>query len=327
LRLSVRLGAYLGGPAILFQPCFPPWTRICLLVCLASTAGATPAVLAPPRPVVLTGKPGEAPLIYLAPGSFTLILLDAPIVRESVQVEGRGRFARVDPSEQGITLALAGPLKPTERLALRFTYREGFPSSAVLLLTGHPEKLDSMVSVSRPPQTLEACQVELSSQRERCEAQRQELEALKARPNTMDPAAVGLSEWGDRTKLELIDFKGQCEDALGEIRPSQCRGFRTATWSVAVFEVTNSGSEPWTPAWAEFTPREGGPSRRAHQVLSRQASIPPGGMVGVAVEVQLLTRSREERIRKPRILRVCDAAGSRCLSIANVELEYPARGE
>jgi len=268
---------------------------------------------------VLTGKLGEAPLIHLAPGSFTLILLDAPIVRESVQVEGRDRFARVDPSDQGITLALAGPLQPTERLALRFSYREGFPSSVVLLLTGRVEQPDIMVSVSRPPQTIEACQVELTSQRERCEAQRQELAALKTRPAAMDPAAVGLTEWGDMTQLQVLNLEVQCSKARGEIRPSQCRGFKTTTWVVAVFEATNPGSEPWAPAWAEFTPMAGGPPRRAHQVMSRQASIPPGGTVGVAVEVQFPTRSKEEG-RGLHILRVCDGAGSRCLSIADVKL-------
>ncbi|HLL05245.1 MAG TPA: DUF2381 family protein [Myxococcaceae bacterium] len=320
MRPSGSVGDYLGGPAILFQPCFPPWTRVCLLVCLASTAGATPAALAPPRPVVLTGKPGEAPLIHLAPGSFTLIILDAPIVRESVQVEGHDRFARVDPSDQGITLALAGPLKPTERLALRFTYREGFPSSALLLLTGRLEQPDIMVSVSRPPQTIEACQVELTSQRERCEAQRKELDELKARPATLDPAVVGLTEWGDMTKLRVLDLETPCLRALGELRVSQCRGFETATWIVAVFEVTNSGSAPWAPAWAELTPMAGGPPRRAHQVLSRQASIAPGGTVGVSVEVRLPTRSKEKRIKELHMLRVCDAAGSRCLSMHGVEL-------
>lgn len=60
---------------------------------LAATAQAAPSERSAARPVVLTGKAGEASLIYLTPGTFTFIILDAPIIRESVQVEGRARFA------------------------------------------------------------------------------------------------------------------------------------------------------------------------------------------------------------------------------------------
>ena len=140
---------------------------------------------------MLTGKAGESPLIYLAPGTFTLILLDAPIVRESVQVEGRARFARVDPGDQSITLEPSVPLGPAERLALRFTYREGFPASVVFLLTGQPGVVDGVVNVSRPQQTVEACRVELSATRERCEAQSKELEELKSTAPSGEPGRRG----------------------------------------------------------------------------------------------------------------------------------------
>jgi hypothetical protein len=78
-----------------------------LLAAFAARAQAAPAGHSAPRSIVLTGKAGESPVLYLAPDTPTFILLDAPIVRESVQVEGRSRFARVDPGDQGITLVLA----------------------------------------------------------------------------------------------------------------------------------------------------------------------------------------------------------------------------
>ena len=162
-----------------------------LLVGLAATAQAAPAGGAAPRSVVLTGKAGEAPLLYLSPDVPTFILLDAPIVRESVQVEGRARFARVDPGDQGITLALAVPLGPTERLALRFTYREGSPQSVVFLLTGQPGTVDTVVNVSRPQQTVEACRVELSATRERCEAQSQGTGGVEGSAPSGEPGSRG----------------------------------------------------------------------------------------------------------------------------------------
>ncbi|HEX8698374.1 MAG TPA: DUF2381 family protein [Myxococcaceae bacterium] len=295
----------------------PPFALASLLVGL--TATAQPAGLAAPRSVVLTGKAGEAPLLYLSPGTFTFIVLDAKIIRESVEVEDRTRFARVDPADEGITLALAVPLAPGERLALRFTYREGFPSSVVFLLTGQPGKVDAVVNVSRPQQTVETCRVELSTARERCEAQAKELEALKARAPVVSPAAVALAGLVDENGMRAQDFPGGCFEATGELRPVWCKGLGAATWSVVVLEVSNTG-EPWVPAWAEVTPAAGGAPRRARAVLPVQATIPPGGAVSVAVEVEMPERKPGAWLKAPHSLRVCNEDGSRCLFVPMVTL-------
>jgi uncharacterized protein (TIGR02268 family) len=283
---------------------------------LAATAQAAPAG----RSVVLTGKAGESHLIYLAPGTFTLIILDAPIVRESVEVEGRAHFARVDPGDQSITLALAVPLAPTERLALRFTYREGLPQSAVFLLTGQPGVVDTVVNASRPQQTVEACRVELSTTRERCEAQRKELEELKARPPAVSPAAVALAGLVDGDGMTGTDFPSASTKVVGELSAAERRGLGASTWTVVVLEVSNTGAEPWAPAWAEVTPAAGGEPRRARTVFPAQVAIPPGGAVSVAVEVEMPKRKPEEWLRASHTLRVCDATGSRCLSVPPVRL-------
>lgn len=70
----------------MLRPSFPPFAFASVLVGLAATAQATPAGGSGARSVVLTGKAGESPLLFLAPDAPTSILLDAPIVRESVQV-------------------------------------------------------------------------------------------------------------------------------------------------------------------------------------------------------------------------------------------------
>jgi uncharacterized protein (TIGR02268 family) len=290
------------------------------LASLTAKAQASPAGRSAPRSVVLTGKAGEAPLLYLAPGTFTFIILDAPIIRESVEVEGRARFARVDPADEGITLALRAPLAPGERLALRFTYKEGFPSSVVFLLTGQPGAVDEVVNVRRPPQTVEACRVELSATRERCEAQARELEELKARPPAVSLAAVALANLVDKDGMTARDFKGECFTAQGDLRAVRCKGLGALTWSVVVLEVSNTGAEPWAPAWAEATPAAGGEPRRARAVLPVQATIPPGGAVSVAVEVEMPERKQKEWLKAPHSLRVCNEAGSRCLSVPVVRL-------
>jgi uncharacterized protein (TIGR02268 family) len=303
----------------LFQLFTSPFALASLLVSLTATAQAAPAGGSAPRSVVLTGKAGEAPVLYLEPGTFTVIILDAPIIRESVEVEGRARFTRVDPADEGITLALGAPLRPGERLALRFTYKEGFPSSVVFLLTGQPGLVDEVVTVRRPQQTVEACRVELSTTRERCEAQARELEALKARPPGVSPAAVALAGLVDLEGMKAEDLSSRCSWEQGELRPVQCKGLGAATWSVVVLEVSNTG-EPWVPTWAEVTPAAGGAPRRARAVLPVQATISPGGIASVAVEVEMPTRKQNEWLEAPHSLRVCNEDGSRCLSVPIVTL-------
>jgi uncharacterized protein (TIGR02268 family) len=285
--------------------------------------GFTAAAQAAPagRSVVLTGKAGESPLIYLAPGTVTAILLDAPILRESVQVEGRARFPVFVVGDQGVTLSPAVPLGTGERLALRVTYREGSPASVVFLLTGQPGAADGVVNVSRQQQTFEACRVELSATRERCEAQAKELEALKARPAALSPAAVALAGVVNEKGMRGAGFEQACFKARGaELRPITCWGLGWATWSVVVLEVSNTGGEPWAPAWAEVTP-EGGEPRRARVQLSGQAPIHPGSVVSVAVEVDMPARKEpKEWLRALYTVRVCNGDGSRCLSVPEVTL-------
>jgi uncharacterized protein (TIGR02268 family) len=301
----------------LLRPFAPSFALASLLVGLTAAAQAAPAG----RSVVLTGKVGESPLIYLAPGTVTAILLGAPILRESVQVEGRARFAVFEVSDQGVTLSPAVALGAGERLALRVTYREGAPASVVFLLTGQPGTADGLVNVSRPQQTVEACRVELSATRERCEAQAKELEALKARPAALSPAAVALAGFVDRNGMRGLRFDEGCFNARGgELRPVECWRLGGATWSVVVLEVSNTGGEPWAPAWADVTPA-GGEPRRARAVLSGQAAIPPGGVVRVAVEVEMPAREEpEEWLRAQHAVRVCNGDGSRCLSVPQVWL-------
>ncbi|MFL5344107.1 MAG: DUF2381 family protein, partial [Hyalangium sp.] len=235
--------------------------------------------------------------------------------------EGRDRFPVFEVSDAGVTLSPAVALGSGERLALRVTYREGSPASVVFLLTGQPGTADGLVNVSRPQQTVEACRVELSATRERCEAQAKELEALKARPAALSPAAVALAGFVNKQGLTGRGFELGCYEARGgELRPLVCWGLGGPTWSVVVLEVSNIGGEPWAPAWAEVTPA-GGEPRRARAVLSGQATIPPGGVVRVAVEVEMPAREQpKEWLEAPHTVRVCNGDGSRCLSVPQVTL-------
>lgn len=304
----------------MFQPIASSSALAALLVSLAATAQPPLTGRVSPRSIVLTGQAGEAPLLSLALGTVTVLLFDAPLVRESVEVEGRSRFAVVDVGDRTVTLSPAVALGPTDRLALRVTYREGFPASAVFLLSGQPGVVDEVVSISRPQQPGEACRAELAATRDRCETLSQELEALKAQPPTLSPAAVALS--GVLGSADLMWRRLQLEDTDSRdglvIQGGSVLG--APTWSVVVLDVSNTRGALWTPAWAEVTSQAGGAPRRARAVLSAQAVVPAGAAEKVAIEVEMPKRKPQARLTGPHTLRVCNDDGSRCLSVSKVNL-------
>ena len=303
----------------MFRPFTAPLVLAILLVSLAATAAQAASAK---RSVVLTGAAGQAQVLHLAPGTETFLLLDDQILRESVEVEGRARFTRVDPGDQSITLALRVPLRPGEQLELRFTYREGSPRSAVFLLTSQQGLVDEVVRVSRPPQAVEACHVELAATHERCEAQRKELEELKAQVPAPSPAAVALSGFVNHSGMKGQKFREACRgEVQSGLRSEECWGLGALTWSVVVVVVSNTGTVPWVPAWAEVTPSAGGVPRRARVVLVQGAVLPPGATESVAVEVEMPERVEETTwLSAPHSLRVCDEAASRCLPASKVWL-------
>ncbi|WP_224248032.1 DUF2381 family protein [Hyalangium gracile] len=299
----------------MFRPIASPSVLASLLVGLTATAQAAAA-----RSIVLTGQEGEAPLISVAPGTVTVLLLDAPLLRESVEVEGRARFAVLYVGDTIVTLSPTVALGPGERLALRVSYREGFPSSVVFLLTGQPGTVDEVVNVSRAQQPVEACRRELSATRERCEARSQELAALKARPPAVSPAAVVLAELVDKHGMRGKDFARACRNLSGELHVVACRGLGASRWSVVILEVSNTGKEPWAPGWAEVSPATGGERRRARAVLSGAAHVLPGATARVAVEVEMPARKPKQWLSELHALRVCSEDGLRCLAVTGVEL-------
>jgi uncharacterized protein (TIGR02268 family) len=264
---------------------------------------------------VLTGTPGESFEIRVAPGSSTLIRSDARIVREAVEVDGRERFAILDPGDQTLTVEPSAPLGPKERVVVRVTFRDGSPASATFVLVPATSEVDTVISVNRPQQSVAACQAELVATQQRCDALERR---LQAQAHTASPAVLALAG--------LLDMNGvlgarllNCEDSQGELRIPLCLRLRATGWAVMVLTVHNLGKEPWVPVQATLLPMADGKPRTARALIPRQATIAPGEEVQVAVEVEMPQRDKKLWITEDHTLTVCDA-GSRCLSVQNVKL-------
>jgi uncharacterized protein (TIGR02268 family) len=284
-------------------------------------AAAQPASLkrAAPRTVIITGLTGKPHDIRVAPGFLTTLLLDAPIERLSVEVEGRERFSVMDAGDQLIGLMPESPLGPEESRILRVRYLAGSPESAEFRLIAAPAEVDTVITVSRPRLPTEACQAELIATQQRCEAQEQELRQLRAQLPASSPAALGLAGWvgedGMKVERHEVTVRG-----LGPLQRVGLTRMRAEQWAVVVLHgVGNTGHKRWAPAWAEFTPMVGGPPLKARALLPLRVAIAPGEQVSMAIEVEMPQQDRREWLNERYSLTLCDEAGH-CLTVQNLKL-------
>jgi uncharacterized protein (TIGR02268 family) len=273
---------------------------------------------AAPRTVVLTGLPGKPIDIQVAQGFLTTVRLDALIVPHSTQVEGQARFD-VDEGEKTLTLQPLAPLNIHESRTLRVLYRTGSPGFVMFRLIPGLSEVDTVVTVSRPQQSIEACQAELSSTHEQCEAQGRELAQLEAQLPAISRAVLALSGG--------VGSEGVHASTCPAVGPSEkgfavdtCSILRASGWAVVtLLELLNMGAEPWTPSWAEFTPMAGGAPWKARALFPLHVTLLPGAAVSMAVEVELPEQKRELWFRQGFTLTLCDEAG-RCLVVPDVKL-------
>jgi uncharacterized protein (TIGR02268 family) len=304
----------------LFSSSLPKlFTLASLLIGAAAAAQSASLKRAAPRTVVITVGTAKPHDIRVAPGFLTTLLLDAPIERLAVEVEGRDRFSVMDAGDQLIGLMPESPLGPEESLTLRARYRAGSPEFVEFRLIAAPAEVDTVVTVNRPQEPTEACQAELLAARQRCEAQEQELEQLKAWLPATSPAALGLAGLVDKDGVKVE----RDPDKVAGLRPLKSTGLtrmRAAEWAVVVLHaVRNSGQGPWAPTWAEFTPMAGGPPRKARALLPLRVAIAPGEEVRMAIEVEMPQRDRREWLNERYSLTLCDGA-RHCLTIQDLKL-------
>jgi uncharacterized protein (TIGR02268 family) len=172
-------------------------------------------------PTVPTGQMEE---VCISPWLATTFSFDADIQRESITLEGRERFAKVDPGDSTLKLVPSEKLVPGERLRLTLRFRDGAaPVSAAFILAVQAAKADTHVEVHREKRTVESCQQELREsvvELQRCRSENEQLRAAKGAPEGLRGLIVA----------EEIDSK-------------QGIGVADISWSVT--------QRPQNPFWAE----------------------------------------------------------------------------
>lgn len=134
-----------------------------------------------------TAPTDEFPEACISPWIATMFGFDSDILRESVTLEGRERFAKVEVSDSMIKLVPSEKLVPGERVRLTLRFKDGAaPASAVFILRVQAAQAETHVEVHRAKRTVESCQQELrqsAAELQQCRVENEQLRAAKGAPD------------------------------------------------------------------------------------------------------------------------------------------------
>ena len=173
----------------------------------------------------------------MAGGNLTILLFNAPLDRDSLEVD-RARFNLVDAGERSLTLLPATDLGSGERLALKVRFKDRLPAQAVFALVSHPSEVDGTVEVDHRSDTQES---------------------LKA--TCMDTGPAGfvfsgvLGKEGIRTAPFFTSVPAENRSGLQVTRGV---GYRARLWAAVSLEIRNRpGQKPWAPGAVRLTGADG----------------------------------------------------------------------
>lgn len=221
------------------------------------------------RRTTLPTSPGEAILeVRVARNILTNIILDAPVEKTSVELEGRvSHFRLVEIAERMLTLEPSVELTPEERLGLRLRLKDG--TGVTLVLTAHPSQVDTRVDVARPLSP-EAVRAELAEAKAR-------LAALQAQCGEDGPVGLLLSGRLDGRGVRAgLLAKASSSGSGAEPEVMVGTGYRAGQWAlVDVVLRIPRGGKPWTLGQARLvTP--GGLTVQAVPIWLSKPRLAPG---------------------------------------------------
>ncbi len=298
------------------MPAFSP-VFLLVLVLLAGPALAVPCVTV--RHVEIPAVPaGDAQPVCISPGRTTVFSFDADLVPESVRVEGREGFAKVEPGASTLKLVPSEkvPLGKALRVTVHFADNAA-PSSANLVLVAQAEEATSLVEVHRQKRTAESYKQELKVKEEEARQLREEVARLRA-----DKAGPGglrglltsgvMATGGVAFKDLAASFT---ESPTNPLKAGLVMVYRSASRVALKVELNNpEGAPSWTAEDATLTLE--GKRGVGLKVLPvwQGGPIAPGGRQFVMVEAE----ATAEEARGTFTLKMREEGGTRTVTIGGV---------
>ncbi|RKI11804.1 DUF2381 family protein [Corallococcus sp. AB030] len=256
------------------------------------------------------------PEIAISSGLSTALFFDSDLMRDSVELEGRDRFALVDVGQATIRLVPSSRVAPGERFRLVVRFRDGAaPLSAFFLLRIHPAKAESLIEVYRGKRTIETYQQEAREAHAellRCQNENARLMAEHDAPGGLAGliSTGGMDERGVAGQVVTLEFS---QVSGSDLTASYITSYRSTTGVAVDIKLdVKAGAQPWLAKGATLKGKAG-VELKVIRVWQRMPI--PGGNVGrVVVEAE----ASPETTRGPFSLKLWEEDGSRTVVFGNV---------
>jgi uncharacterized protein (TIGR02268 family) len=285
-----------------------------LLVVLGGLAAAQPS----PRVhrIELGPTPGHPlPELSIRPGTASLLLFDAPLARDGVELEAREHFHRVVVGEDTLTLLPSEALREGSRVRLRVRFAEGAcPAEARFVLVVVSGQADVQVEVITTPS---ASPVPKDSTGMAAELRRLQEENARLRAERAPSGLTGAiaDSWmrseGIVTALATLPASHATDPSLQE---TEVRGFRAATRVAVELRLKPPlNGPPWTAGRAVLVDSQGRPLRIIQVWQSATTATQTSG-IRVIVEAE----AGPEEATGPCTLELWDAEEGRTLTVSRL---------
>jgi uncharacterized protein (TIGR02268 family) len=263
---------------------------------------------------------GELPTVCISPGQATTLSFDTDFVQESLTVEGREKFTKVDVGQSTLKLVPSERLVPGERLKVTVRFRDNdAPAGAAMTLVVHAIQAATHVEVHREKRTVESCQRELKEKEaalQQCRADNGRLRDERGGPGGI----IGL-----RT-AKVMDRKGVSSHEITESITQAAKNAFTVTSATAfrssarvaveVFLEVPENALAWKPEGATLTLQGGKRSELNVVALWPTEPLAPS-VIGSSVSVEAETSATVET--GTFTLKLWDASGTRTVIISGIK--------
>ena len=238
-----------------------------------------------------TGE-AQAPTVCISPGQATTLSFDTDFVHESLTVEGREKFTKVDAGQSTVKLIPSERLVPGERLKLTVRFKgDDAPAGAALQLVVHTLQATPYVEVHREKRTVESCQRELREKDaalQQCRADNERLRAEQSGPGGLIGlrASGGMTDTGVAAHLITRNVTGASTSPFHALRVTAYRS--AARVAVEVELVLPEDAPEWKPESATLTlPGKKGVELKVLTVWTSEPSSPGPRQRTVFVEAEM----------------------------------------
>jgi len=263
---------------------------------------------------------GELPTVCISPGQATTLSFDTDFVQESLTVEGREKFTKVDVGQSTLKLVPSEMLVPGERLKVTVRFRDNdSPAGAAMTLVVHAIQAATHVEIHREKRTVESCQRELKEKEaalQQCRADNERLHDERSGPGGI----IGLRASG------VMDGKGVSARAINKsiaqatrnaFTVSSATAFRSAARvAVEVILELPENAPAWKPEGAALTLQGGKGIELKVVTLWPSKPLSPaviGGSVIVEAETSAAVKTGTFT------LKLWDASGMRTVTISGIK--------